>query len=303
MARSSNEMVYTVSSRHDGFKLRDFVLQTLQTKCTSSKEVRKLIDSGFVKVNGRLERFGSRILSRGDEVQIRLLVAPKIHERLQILFEDPSLIVISKPAGCISTIEALARRGDLIQPTWHLVHRLDKETSGALLIAKTETAKKALEEQFFEREVQKTYLALVVGRLPQKEGTMTAPLSIERKGKQIFCHVDPQYGLKAITNYRLRVAHKNVALLEVSPKTGRTHQIRVHLFDLGCPIVGEKVYHKEGISKERADRQLLHAYSLHFVHPITKEDLLVRAPIPEDMKQAILRFFPDKGDEVICEYS
>src|SRR5665647_541035 len=105
MARASNEILYTVASRNDDAKLRDFVLASLGSKCKSSKDARKLIDSGFVAVNGKVERFGSRLLSKGDEVRVRLLIEPKTHERLQVLFEDEHFVVISKPAGCISAMD------------------------------------------------------------------------------------------------------------------------------------------------------------------------------------------------------
>lgn len=302
MVRVSNEVLFTVSSRNDESKLRTFLFDSLSGKVSSSKEARKLIDSGAVTVNGKVERFGCRTLNTGDEVRVRMMSEPKVHERLCVLFEDDSLIVISKPAGCISSIDALARRGALIDPAWHLVHRLDKETSGVLIIAKNGVVQKALEDQFQGREVEKTYLALVVGRPPQREETILAPMSLQRKrGSQAIWQVDLVKGMRAETDYFLKVSHKNASLLKVQPKTGRTHQIRVHLASIGCPVMGDKVY--GGVQKGPADRQLLHAYQVQFVHPITGQEIVVKAPLPEDMVRVIRRLFPEKAAEVLCEYS
>jgi 23S rRNA pseudouridine1911/1915/1917 synthase len=220
----------------------------------------------------------------------------------KIIFEDESLLVIDKPAGVVvnrsettreKTIqdwlkEYLSIKGEGIGGRAGIVHRLDKETSGLLLIAKTEKAFKNLQKQFKERKVEKRYLALVHGQVKPSKGTVEVPLSrspYNRKKFGVFLG-----GRPARTDYRVKKEYPDLTLLELTPKTGRTHQIRVHLKYIGHPVVADEKY--AGRKTARADRQwcprqFLHASFLRFHHPETKKVIAFNSPLPEELAKTL----------------
>lgn len=196
-----------------------------------------------------------------------------------IVFEDDSLLVWEKPAGCTSELSQIRRH--LTRPgELYLVHRLDKETSGLLILAKSAPVQHALEELFFRREVEKLYLAYVAGTLAEKEGRINLPLlKTERGGTGAFVIVSPR-GSPAVTYFRVEKQLKGKALLLLQPITGRTHQIRVHLATRGHPVLGDALYG----DKASAPRLLLHAHKLRFRHPVTGQRLELTSQPPEDFK-------------------
>jgi len=201
--------------------------------------------------------------------------------RMNVIFEDDWLLVLDKPAGLLtipapgkdgrSLAELLEahRRESGLEHRFHPCHRLDEETSGVILFAKGKSAQKRLMDSFRKREMKKTYLALVNGRPPKDSGTMTRSID----------------GEAAKTSYRVLEKREGYCLVEASPHTGRTNQIRIHFKLLGNPIIGESRFAFRKDSPFRAKRTLLHAASLAFRHPWKDKDLEFEAPLPEDMRR------------------
>lgn len=214
--------------------------------------------------------------------------------QIPILFEDDALVIINKPSGLVVN-RAESVKEKTVEDWAHekftsgidrsgVVHRIDKETSGILLIAKTPEAFAALQRQFKERIVKKTYLALVHGKLVPEEGEIRAPVGRLPWNPQRFGIV-PE-GKDAVTKYK--VIKDN--LVELYPETGRTHQIRVHLKYINHPIIGDYLYAGRKTARDDrkwAPRVMLHAWKLTFVHPNSGKKITVEAPIPDDMMKAV----------------
>lgn len=216
----------------------------------SLKAIKRAIEEHGCFVNGRPERFASYEVKVEDQIKF----TPPKHTSIEILYEDKHLLIVNKPPFCLSQ-DFFGHK---------LVHRLDKETSGCLLLAKTPEIEKALVALFRERQVSKEYLALVEG-VPPATGVIREPIE----------------GLSAETGWRLE--QKAPSLIRCYPKTGRTHQIRIHLAWLGHPIWGDWRYK----SCKPAKRVMLHAAKIGFVHPVTKQWLSIEAPLPEDFREAL----------------
>lgn len=218
---------------------------------------------------------------------------------LDILYEDAHLIAINKPVNMVvhpapgnwsnTFVNALLNHCSLpetsdVRPG--IVHRLDKETSGVLIAAKTDLAHQKLSELFASRQMQKEYVAIVIGKVVSQ--TINLPIKrcpIHRK-KMIVC---PDEGKEALTEVELLGFNGNLSKLLLKPKTGRTHQIRVHLKHLGNPVLGDKLYGKASINERyKADRHYLHAKKLSFTHPITGKLLTLEAPLPKEMEEMFL---------------
>lgn len=265
----------------------------------SRAEVQRLIKAGLVRVSGRAAK-PSYILEPGEHVELEPPPAsPRAPQPealpLRILYEDEDLIVVDKPAGLVThpgpgrlggTLVngllyhcQLAETGDPLRPG--IVHRLDRETSGALVAAKTQAAYQSLVEQFKQGEVRKNYLALVHGIIEEDEGLIELPLRRARLRREEMA-VDAA-GKGATTEFlvlgRFPAAAKT--LVEARPKTGRTHQLRVHFRYIGHPIVGDRKYGHKG---DQAPRMMLHAWRLSFWHPRTGRRLELTAPPPEEFR-------------------
>lgn len=217
---------------------------------------------------------------------------------LDILLEDDDIIVINKPAGMVvhpaagnyegTVVNALLYHtknlsgiGGVIRPG--IVHRLDKDTSGCLIIAKNDTAHKELSSQFEHRSIMKKYVALAQGTFEQPQNTITTKIRRHpSQRKKMQAH--PRIGKEAISEYKVIEKYNKLSLVEVIIKTGRTHQIRVHLSYIGHPIVGDTTYGGNKIYQNRTyDRVMLHAHMMTFTHPTTNEEITVTAPIPFDV--------------------
>jgi len=234
----------------------------------------------------------------------------KKNELPQILYEDEFLLVLGKPAGWVVNRSETVKKetlqdwieknlkfqiSNLKSYRGGIVHRLDKDTSGVLVVAKTPEVFENLQKQFKERKVSKRYLILAHGKVQPSEGIIRAPISrspFDRKKFGVFLggrEAETRY--RVISNFQIPNSKKeNFSLLEVEPKTGRTHQIRVHLKYLGYPVVADEFY--AGRKTYRADkrwcpRQFLHAYELSFVNPRTGKKVKFSAPLPEDLKKAL----------------
>lgn len=253
----------------------------------SVKQLKRAIDSKSCLVNGKIERISTRLLQPGDRVEIDLafekIKAP------QILYEDEHLVFINKPAGLISENKEVNGLLPHYGGKLLLIHRLDKETSGLLMLAKTEEAKEKMVELFREKAVEKHYIAIVLGRVEKKKGKMESFLVKKgvRHGQAFWgSREDGRPPERAITLWECLTSGDKASLLLCVLVTGRTHQLRVHLSEMGNPILGDTLYGKSFPYLPDLKRQLLHATSVRFIHPYTQKEVEIKAPLPEDFLQA-----------------
>jgi 23S rRNA pseudouridine1911/1915/1917 synthase len=271
----------------------------------SRSRLQQLIKSGFVRVNGQPAR-ARQIVRTDDRVDLAAPAPVKVENAAQdipldILFEDNDLLVINKPAGLVVHPGAGHRDQTLVNALLHhctnlsgiggeerpgIVHRLDKDTSGCLIVATNDEAHRNLAAQFAGRTVEKVYLALVSGKLRSKTGSIDARIARHPVHRQRMAAVSTR-GRTARTDYRVAQEGPTASLVECRIHSGRTHQIRVHFHHLGHPVLGDKLYAPK-LAREFA-RQMLHAWKVAFDHPRTAEPLKFEAPIPADFKQAIER--------------
>ena len=268
-----------------------------------------LLDKGHVLVNGsRCKK--RQMLNLGDEVEVCFELPSEIpldpeDIPLEILYEDAYIIIVNKPPGMVvhpavgnpnhTFVNALLFhcKGLPIDPQAPLrpgiVHRLDKNTSGALVAAKTSQAHRGLVELFSHRKVIKTYKALCLNT--PSEGTITTQLKRHPSKRQEMA-VCTQGGKTAITQVKVCAKNSKTSLVQLQLITGRTHQIRVHLKHLGCPILGDPVYGSKSVNQQlNIERQLLHAETLSFTHPVTQAQVFVEAPMPQDMESWIQKLY------------
>jgi len=274
----------------------------------SRARIQRLIDDGEVLVDGHPAK-PSALVGAGQRVRLRIPPVLPTALRpeaipLDILFEDEALVVLNKPAGLVVHPGAGCATGTLVHALlFHcphlpgiggverpgIVHRLDRETSGVMVVAKTAAAHQALSRQFKERIVRKRYLALAHGRLEREVGRIEAPIG-RRAADRKRMGVRRDGGREARTAYRVLRRYADMTLVELSLETGRTHQIRVHLAHVGHPVVGDRVY--GGRQERRAERggaverQMLHAWRLAFRHPESGAWLEFTAPPPADFLAA-----------------
>ncbi len=266
----------------------------------SRTHAQKLIAEGFITVNGRRAK-SSLKLSVGDIIEISIppdSPGPLSPEDipLKIVYEDADLLVVDKPAGLavhpapghpshtlvnavLGYLPALAG-DDFIRPG--IVHRLDKNTSGLIIVAKNRAAHENLSDQFKARSVSKSYIVLVKGRLVPESGVIEAAIGRDPRNRQRMAVVAK--GREARTEYRVLKYLKDHTLLEIRPRTGRTHQIRVHLAAIGFPVVGDAAY---GVASPHLSRQFLHASRLGFNLPSTGKYVEFTSPLPPDLEQAL----------------
>jgi 23S rRNA pseudouridine1911/1915/1917 synthase len=267
----------------------------------SRSHARRLIDEGLVQLDGRQAK-PSDAVAAGATVTVNIpppekmeLVAEEMP--LTVIYQDFDIIVIDKPAGLtvhpapghpsgtlVNALLAIAPDLKGIAGTLRpgIVHRLDKDTSGLMVVAKTDRAHRALSRQLKERRVRKTYLALVHGVPDPPEGVIEAPIARHPKNRKKMAVVAG--GREAETKYRIRETFPGYALVEVEPVTGRTHQIRVHMAAIGHPVVGDTTYGKRS---DLVDRQFLHACKLAFAMPLGEREVEFESPLPPDMRQAL----------------
>jgi len=278
---------------------------------TSRGTFQRLIESGDVLVDNQPTK-STHHPQAGEEISIQWPepVAPDAQPEnipLNILFEDEQLIVLNKPAGMVMHPAAGHATGTLVNALLHycagklsgiggvarpgIVHRLDKDTSGCLVVAKDDSTHLALSTQFADRKTTKIYQALVCGHPPKTKYTVNAPIArhpVHRKKMAVV-----ESGRPSHTDLHVVEVLNKAALVEATLHTGRTHQIRVHLQHLGCPLVGDPVYggrlvrNFEQTTGYKAPRQMLHASALGFIHPVSGKKLTIETPLPEDFVDAI----------------
>jgi 23S rRNA pseudouridine1911/1915/1917 synthase len=262
----------------------------------SRSRLARLIDEGHVQVDGRAATASLKVKS-GESVEVALAPRPSQSAfapeaiALSVVHEDDDLLVIDKPAGLVvhpgsgnwagTMLNALLHHapGTKDLPRAGIVHRLDKDTSGLLVVAKNEPAQAALVRQLQERSVKRTYLALARGTVPGP-GKVDAPIGRHPVHRTRMAVVAG--GKHAVTHYRVRRRYAAHTLLECDLDTGRTHQIRVHLASIGHPLEGDPVYGARGA--KRLERQALHAWKLAFVHPASGKTVRFESPLPDDFE-------------------
>ena len=306
---------YSITEKHRDLRLDAFL--AAQINDLTRSRIQELIKNEFVKVNGRSTKSGYR-LKIGDEV--RLFIPPIVPYEVAaepvefaIIHEDASLIVLDKPAGLVIHPAPGHSTGTLVHGLLHhrddlsgiggilrpgIVHRLDKDTSGLVLVAKNDHAHTILARQFKARTVKKRYLAVVHGMIDGSEGEIDLPVARHPKRRKEMS-VRHSTGKRALTFWqKMEEFGSGFSLVSVTPKTGRTHQIRVHLSHLGHPIVGDPVYgYKRNWWKKRGPmmnrvlphikRQQLHAEALRFIHPDSEDYWEFKAPLPDDMDHVL----------------
>ena len=271
-------------------RLIDF-LKTRAVDCSSMKAIRRALDVNACRVNGKVERFASKGLVSGDRVSFRAPVIEKKEPKpFLVLFEDDYLKVIDKPAGWVCEDAALRKA---LGPRHWLIHRLDKDTSGLLLVAKTPEVKELFISLFEEKAVFKLYLALADGVCKQSKIEKESWLVRKKTfaGQTIWGSLPAgkksRSALYASTQIETVASGLQATLFACQPITGRTHQIRVHLAELGHPILLDRQYAERFRSPHTFARPLLHAFRLSFVHPVTQKKIDLCAPLPGDMRSAI----------------
>ena len=268
---------------------------------SSRAQIQRFILKGHVQVNGSAPKASHRVLP-GEVIEVEIPPEPSMGLEaepipLSILHEDDHLLVVDKPAGLVvhpapghftgTLVNALLGHGSALSAVAGpfkpgIVHRLDKETSGLLVVAKDDSTHRHLSRQFGRRSVHRVYLAVVRGIVQQDEGTIDAPVGRHPVKRQ---QMAVQYGdgREAITRYRVLKRFSSATLMELTPQTGRTHQLRVHLAHLGHPILGDRRYGILG----GFPRQALHAHRLGFEHPHSGRRVEFVSPLPADLKKSI----------------
>ncbi len=276
-----------------------------QTRATAQKLIRDQGVCRLLPTKKIITKTGYKT-SLGEVFQVVVTAPKKLalaaeNIPLNVLYEDPSLIVLNKPAGMMvhpvgkivtgTLVNALLQHchdlsqiGGCIRPG--IVHRLDKDTSGVMVVAKNDVAHRSISEQFTKSQVKKTYLALVQGRMPSRTGMINARISRGQTDRTKM-KVSGIKGRAAVTEYEVVKQYPSMALLRLFPKTGRTHQIRVHLAFIGHPIVGDWKYGRNP-DQGKIKRQMLHAETLAFIHPVTKKHIRFQAELPADFRDALI---------------
>lgn len=275
--------------------------------------IKKLIEDGHILVNGRKQKNSYKI-QNNDEIEIEIPEAKEINLKAQdipieIIYEDNDIIVVNKPKGMVvhpaignpdGTLvnaimnickESLSGIGGEIRPG--IVHRLDKDTSGLLIIAKNDNSHIKMSEQIKNRKVTKIYIALVRGIIQENEATIDMPIGRSTKDRKKMAV--NKNGKNAITHFKVLKRYDKYTLLQVKIDTGRTHQIRVHMAEIGHPIVGDMVY-SNGKNEFGVEGQMLHSKILEFKHPITGENMNLEAKLPEYFENILMEL--DKKDGI-----
>lgn len=294
-----------VDADSNGERLDKFIAASLPS--LSRTFIQSIINEGLVRVDAKVRKPNFQV-SSGAVVQVEIPPAlPAAAQAepipLAILFEDDALLVINKPAGMVVHPSAGHRTGTLVNAVLAhapeieigsearpgIVHRLDRDTSGVMLIAKTEQALKNLQHQFQARTVHKAYLALVRGKLDVPQGKIDAPIARDRLDRQRMSVSTKPGARNSVTVFHVLAFNPEYSFLQVEPRTGRTHQIRVHLAFIKHPVVGDETYAKKSAKDLGLDRHFLHAWRIDFNHPEFSRPMTFVAPLPPDLRLALSR--------------
>lgn len=299
-----------LEAAHTGWRLDRALASAIPT--LSRERLKTLIRSGAVEGDGKSLRDPATKVRGEESMRVAVPEPQPAHNEpqdipLKIVFEDDHLLVVDKPAGLVVHPAAGNRDGTLVNALLHhcgaslsgiggvarpgIVHRIDKDTSGLLVVAKTDVAHEGLARQFAAHSIDRRYLAIVNGVPKVGQGTVDAPLARSAINRKKIAIAEEGRGKRAVTHWRRLEILRDSALVECRLETGRTHQVRVHMASIGHPLVGDPVYGRSGKShgvllKElRFDRQALHATQLGFAHPVMKNRLSFSSPMPPDMQE------------------
>ncbi len=284
----SKYFTWSVASLKSEGKLVSFLKEQLGPEY-SSRAIKRALESNFCRVNGRIERFASKNLVRGDFVELAKdweqrtqLAKPK---QTEILYEDDFFLIINKPAGIPSDTSLLKQSKS--HRSLVLVHRLDRDTTGVLILSKSKSVKEKMVSVFREQKVEKVYLALVDKKMRQSHGKVENFLAPKKRfeGQTLYGSTFSKEGKYACTFWQCLGTASDYSLLECRPTTGRTRQIRVHLAEIGHPILGDAQYCRSFVSSMICNRHLLHAWKITFEHPMTQKKLYIEAPIPSPFSE------------------
>jgi len=299
-----------LAAAHAGWRLDRALAAAVPT--LSRERLKTLIRSGAVEAGGKALR-DPALKVRGEEA-LRLVVPEPTaaHNKpqdipLTVVFEDEHLLVVDKPSGLVVHPAAGNLDGTLVNALLHhcagklsgiggvarpgIVHRIDKDTSGLLVVAKTDVAHEGLAKQFAAHSIGRRYLAIVNGVPKASHGIVDAPLARSSANRKKIAIVEGARGKRAVTHWKRLSVFNDAALVECRLETGRTHQVRVHMASIGHPLVGDPVYGRSGrahgkrLKELQFHRQALHAAELDFVHPVTKNRLSFASPMPPDMQE------------------
>ena len=288
-------MIINVKEAEAGKRIDSYLAENTEY---SRAHIQKMIENQKILVNNKKTKVSYKI-QKDDKIEVEKEIPKEISLEAQnipidVLYEDDDIIVVNKPKGMVvhpangnpdGTLvnavmaickDSLSGIGGEIRPG--IVHRLDKDTSGVIVVAKNDKAHINMSEQIKNHEVEKTYIALVKGFVKEEEATINMPIGRSTKDRKKMAV--NKNGKNAVTHFKVLKRFKNYTLLEVKIETGRTHQIRVHLSEIGYPIVGDTVY-SNGKNEWGIKGQCLHAKSLKFKHPITGKEMFIEAPLPE----------------------
>jgi 23S rRNA pseudouridine1911/1915/1917 synthase len=299
-----------LESAHAGWRLDRALADAVPT--LSRERLKALIRSGAVEAAGSAVR-DPALKVKGDEaLRVAVPEPAAAHNEAQdipltIVFEDEHLLVIDKPAGLVVHPAAGNLDGTLVNALLHhcagklsgiggvarpgIVHRIDKDTSGLLVVAKSDVAHEGLAKQFAAHSIDRRYLAVLNGVPRTASGTVDAPLARSAANRKKIAIVEGNRGKRAVTHWKRLEVLRDAALVECRLETGRTHQVRVHMASIGHPLLGDPVYGRSGkthgklLKEIEFDRQALHAAELGFTHPVTKSRLSFSSPMPADMQE------------------
>lgn len=306
------------------YRIDKFLMNRLEG--ATRNKIQQSLEAGLITVNGqpvkpnfKVKAFQEIVIYSTDEPNQSDIVPEPMD--INIVYEDDAIMLINKPPGMVvhpgsgnysgTLLNGMAyylrqQNPDLdesLLPRYGLVHRIDKNTSGLLIMAKTAQAAVHLSKQFFHHTIQRKYIALVWGDFEQDEGTVVAHVGRNQRFRKLFeAYPDGEHGKDAITHYKVLERFNYVSLIECKLETGRTHQIRVHMKHIGHTLFADHTYGGDQILKgtvfsrykqfvdnclELCPRQALHAHTLGFVHPVTNENMFFESPLPSDMEQVI----------------
>jgi 23S rRNA pseudouridine1911/1915/1917 synthase len=297
---------------HAGWRLDRALADAVPT--LSRERLKTLIRSGAVEAQGQAVRDPAIKVHGGESLRVEVPEPKPAHNEpqdipLTILFEDEHLLVVDKPAGLVVHPAAGNLDGTLVNALLHhcagklsgiggvarpgIVHRIDKDTSGLLVVAKTDVAHEGLAKQFAAHSIDRRYLAIVSGVPTVSVGTVDAPLARSAANRKKIAIVEGDRGKRAVTHWKRLKVLRDAALVECRLETGRTHQVRVHMASIGHALIGDPVYGRAGKAHGRLlkelqfHRQALHAAELGFTHPVTKRHLSFSSPMPPDMQELL----------------
>ena len=310
MNRGVSVIQATIAADAAGWRLDRALAAALPT--VSRERLKVLISAGEVRNPEGVQVRDPAAKAKPGAYEVRIPEPAPAHNEpqdiaLEIVYEDDHLVIVDKPAGMVVHPAAGNFDGTLVNALLHhcagrlssiggvarpgIVHRIDKDTSGLLVVAKTDVAHEGLSAQFAKHSIDRRYQAIVAGVPVPASGTVDAPLARSSANRQKMAIVAEGRGKRAVTHFRLVTPLREAALIECRLETGRTHQVRVHMTSIGHPLLGDPVYgrtrtvHRDVLNQLDFKRQALHAAVLGFVHPVSKENLSFKSAVPSDMQE------------------